>query len=120
MDRAERMRQEVLELLYKGYVRSNEISKEQQRLLGDLKITTRVILASRLKGGIRYSTVDFFGESLRRSYHVSSFEKFRKDISIELETEFLNKNPSPERGLRKAFTCFMHSHKLHWSKCCRF
>jgi len=73
-----------------------------------------------LHGGRHFSIHDLIGHSVSGMvFVVTDFEKFNKQISERLETDFLRTNPSSSSRIRASFTSFMHENKLHWSRCCR-
>jgi hypothetical protein len=60
-------------------------------------------------GANKFSTIDFFGEQLNRTYFiVVNDEKFRRWASALLEARFREANPRPSGSLARAFTHHMH------------
>jgi hypothetical protein len=81
---------------------------------------TEEIGSVRMSGGKHYSIHDLVGYSVQGMvYVVKDLPIFRSVMAMKLEKDFLDRNPNSERGMRAAFTAFMHENKLHWSGCCR-
>lgn len=70
------------------------------------------------RGSFKFGTFDYFGiTSMAEIYLVMDYEKFTDYMGRRLERMFLAKNPNPSRGLRSAFTRYLHSYSMHWSQC---
>lgn len=70
------------------------------------------------KGAIRFSAVNLFGlRMLDESYYVSDWDRFSQFMSQKLEVMFRSANPKPSRGMKVAFTRFLHNFGLHWTDC---
>lgn len=98
-----------------GYVRSSSrllyhIRTKNQDLKGiEIRFFDPRIGSSSL-GSIKYSCWDILGE---RHIYYFDIEKKEKFVNF-LVNKFYEKNPDPERGLKKAFTRLLHLHRLHW------
>lgn len=65
------------------------------------------------QGSMKYSIRDILGENNYMYYfNIDNTEKF---VNF-LVKKFYEKNPNPEKGLKKAFTRLLHLHGLHWSE----
>ena len=71
-------------------------------------------------GDAKFSTYDFLGYNISRMHYVVVDQnRFNRYLSQKLEVDFIDRNPIVgPRGMRTAFTHFMHSNGLHWTLCC--
>ena len=68
-----------------------------------------------MRGGAKYSSFDMFGRKL--VYYVLDCDEARKKFSEYLVGLLKEKNPNPDRHLKKAFTHLLHNNNLHSELC---
>ena len=101
----------------KGFIESQSDSYILARLRNQyreyLKIFSSGFGVSAGRTGSKYGIYDIFGN--RICYYYDS----RKESQFvdHLVKKFYDKNPVPDKEIRKVFTRILHVHRLHWYGC---
>lgn len=108
----------IEEFRSKGFVKC--ISKNNQGLIklrelyGEhLKILNFGNKISAGRTGSKYGIYEIFGNKI--CYYFD--ERRSKEFVNYLVEIFYDKNPNPDKEIRKAFTRMLHAHRLHWFGC---
>ncbi len=104
----------IIEFEKKGYVspdgNSNTIKKLRSRYSEHFKIFNSSMFNGR---NPKYSSEQMFGKRLLYYYDIRKEKEF-VDFLVKI---LFDKNSSPNRGMRTAFTRILHHHNLCWSGC---
>ncbi len=108
-----------------GFITVDEVPRFARRKVVDPLYLSKPVrpfhlmgVCSGRKGGIQFSAVNLFGlRMLDESYYVQDWETFSSFMSQKLEVMFRSANPNPSRGMKVAFTRFLHNFGLHWAEC---
>ena len=108
-----------------GFIAVDEVPRFARRIVVDPLYLSKPVrpfqlmgVCSGRKGGILISAVNLFGlRMLDESYYVQDWETFSSFMSQKLEVMFRSANPNPSRGMKVAFTRFLHNFGLHWAEC---
>ena len=102
----------------KGFVAAPDnasyvLVKFRERFGENFKIFNTGYSVSIGRTGARYGTYDIFGCRMCYYYDI------RKEIEFVdfLIKKFFDKNPEPDKEIRKIFTRILHYHRLHWFGC---
>lgn len=109
----------IEEIEAKGFVETPNNSsyvliKLRERLGENLKIFNAGFNISVGRTGARYGTYDIFGDRICYYYDIRRDKEF-VDFLIK---KFFDKNPDPDKEIRKIFTRILHYYRLHWFGCC--
>lgn len=102
----------------KGFVESPYnasyiLKKLRQKFGENLKLFNTGYNLAIGRTGAKYGTYDIFGKRLCYYYDV----RRNKEFVDFLVNKFFDKNPEPDKEIRKSFTRILHSHRLHWFGC---
>ena len=101
----------------KGFVKcpsgNQSLNKLREQYGEYLKIFNSGYNISVGRTGAKYGTYDIFGD---RTCYYYDIRKEKEFVNYLVE-KFYEKNPDPDKEIRKVFTRILHIHRLHWFGC---